>query len=108
LKRDSAAERERRVRDHNTIWGPFGRNLPEDLLGVTNQALGMRPGSEGLHVLQARREDSRIHDEIGLRHYYSEWSRRLGRDASDPYADGPAARSTATPGLASRPLGAAE
>jgi methanesulfonate monooxygenase large subunit len=108
LKRDSAAERERRVRDHNTIWGPFGRNLPEDLLGVTNQTLGMRPGSEGLHVLQARREESRIHDEVGLRHYYSEWSRRLGRSASDPY--GEAARSfSAIPQESAAPrAGAAE
>lgn len=85
LKRDTAEERERRIRDHNTIWGPFGRNLPEDLLGVTNQTLGMWPGSEGLHVLHGRQENSRIHDEIGLRHYYEEWSRRLGRSASDPY-----------------------
>jgi methanesulfonate monooxygenase large subunit len=87
LKRDTAAERQRRVADHNTIWGPFGRNLPEDLLGVTNQTLGMWPGSEGLHVLHGRLENSRIHDEIGLRHYYTEWSKRLGRSASDPYAE---------------------
>jgi methanesulfonate monooxygenase large subunit len=85
LKRDTAEERERRVRDHNTIWGPFGRNLPEDLLGVTNQGLGMRPGAPGLHVLHGRVEDSTIHDEIGLRHYYEEWSRRMGRSASAPY-----------------------
>ena len=87
LLRDTPAERARRVRDHNTIWGPFGRNLPEDLLGVTNQTLAMRPGSQPLHVLHGRVEDSRIHDEIGLRHYYSEWSRRLGRSASDPYGE---------------------
>ncbi|MGC4093151.1 MAG: aromatic ring-hydroxylating dioxygenase subunit alpha [Polyangiaceae bacterium] len=87
LKRDTAEERARRVRDHNTIWGPFGRNLPEDLLGVTNQGLGMRAGSEPLHVLHGRREDSRIHDEVALRHYYAEWSRRLGRSASDPHAE---------------------
>jgi len=61
--------------------------LPEDLLGVTNQSLGMWPGSEGLHVLHGRKENSRIHDEVGLRHYYEEWSRRLGRSASDPYGE---------------------
>jgi len=108
LKRDSAAERERRVRDHNTIWGPFGRNLPEDLLGVTNQTLGMRPGSEGLHVLQARREDSRIHDEVGLRHYYAEWSRRLGRSASDPYTEKARSLSAVGEELATPRAGAAE
>jgi methanesulfonate monooxygenase large subunit len=84
LLRDTPAERERRVRDHNTIWGPFGRNLPEDLLGVTNQGLGMRPGSEGQHVLHGRFEESSIHDEVGLRCYYAEWSRRMQRSASAP------------------------
>lgn len=102
LKRDTAAERERRVRDHNTIWGPFGRNLPEDLLGVTGQGLGMWPGSEGLHVLHGRIEDSHIHDEIGLRHYYSEWSKRLGRSASDPYGEN--ATASETPARALTPL----
>lgn len=86
LKNDTPEERARRVRDHNTIWGPFGRNLPEDLLGVVNQGLGMRPGSQPLHVLQGRHEGSGIHDEVGLRHYYAEWSRRMGRSAQAPYA----------------------
>jgi len=85
LKNDTAEEREQRVKDYNTIWGPFGRNLPEDLLGVTNQGLGMRRGAEGLHVLHGRYEESTIHDETGLRHYYTEWSRRLGRHANAPY-----------------------
>jgi methanesulfonate monooxygenase subunit alpha len=83
LKRDTQEVRARRVRDHNTIWGPFGRNLPEDLLGVVGQGLGMRRGSEPLHVLHGRREDGGIHDEIGLRHYYEEWSRRIGRSPRD-------------------------
>jgi len=97
LKRDTAEERERRVRDHNTIWGPFGRNLPEDLLGVTGQGLALRTGSEGLHMLHGRIEDATIHDETGLRHYYEEWSRRLGRLASAPYGDesGPRAKEPA-------------
>lgn len=101
LKRDNAEERERRVRDHNTIWGPFGRNLPEDLLGVTQQGLGMWPGSEGLHSLHGREENSRIHDEVGVRHYYSEWSKRLGCSASDPYGE---ARSEARSEAQATPL----
>ena len=32
LKSDTPEQRAERVRDHNTIWGPFGRNLHEDLL----------------------------------------------------------------------------
>ena len=85
LRSDTPEVRARRVRDHNTIWGPFGRNLPEDLLGVVNQGQGMRTGSQGLHVLQGRFEDKSIHDEAGLRAYYAEWSRRTGRRASAPY-----------------------
>ncbi len=87
LKRDTPEERRLRVRDHNTIWGPFGRNLPEDLLGVTNQGLGMPVGGEPLHVLHGRLENNSIHDELGLRCYYAEWSRRMGRSARAPYSD---------------------
>ena len=88
LQRDTAEERARRVQDHNTIWGPFGRNLPEDLIGVTNQGLAMRPGSEVRRVLHGRFEGNSIHDEVGMRHYYEEWSRRVGRSARAPYANG--------------------
>jgi len=86
LKSDSPEDRARRVRDHNTIWGPFGRNLPEDLLGVTNQGRGMAQGAEPLHVLHGRVENNAIHDELGLRCYYAEWSRRVGRSARAPYS----------------------
>jgi len=88
LKSDSADERARRVRDHNTIWGPFGRNLPEDLIGVTNQGLAMRPGSDRRSILHGRFEGNSIHDEIGMRHYYQEWSHRLGRSPRAPYESG--------------------
>jgi methanesulfonate monooxygenase large subunit len=87
LRNDTAEQRARRVRDHNTIWGPFGRNLPEDLLGVVNQGLAMRPGSEGLNVLHGRYENDSIHDETGVRNYYAEWSRRMGRSAQAPDAE---------------------
>jgi methanesulfonate monooxygenase large subunit len=92
LKRDTAEERAARVRDHNTIWGPFGRNLHEDLLGVTGQGRAMRDGSSGSHwVLHGREEGNGIHDEIGMRHFYAEWGRKMGRSASDPFAELPAA-----------------
>ena len=92
LKRDTPQERLDRIRDHNTIWGPFGRNLHEDLLGVHGQGIAMRDERTDSHyVLHARQENMTIHDEGGMRHYYAEWSRRMGRAASDPYGD----RSTA-------------
>lgn len=84
LKRDTAEERQQRIADHDTIWGPFGRNLHEDLLVVQQQKVAMRPGSGSRFLLMAREEDSTIHDEIGLRSYYEEWGRRMGMSASKP------------------------
>jgi methanesulfonate monooxygenase subunit alpha len=89
LARDTAAERALRIRDHNAIWGPFGRNLHEDLLAVKGQGLSLRDaGTDARWLLHAREEDLTIHDEIGMRHFYGEWSRRMGRSSSDPFAEG--------------------
>ena len=92
LRADPRAERALRVRDHNAIWGPFGRNLHEDFLAVTGQGLSLRDGTtDARWLLHAREEGSTIHDEVGMRHFYAEWSRRMGRSASDPFAEaGPA------------------
>lgn len=84
LKRDTAEEREERIADHDTIWGPFGRNLHEDLLAVQNQTVAMRKGSGSKYLIMAREENETIHDEVGLRSYFAEWSRRMGRRSSDP------------------------
>ena len=85
LRRDTRAERAQRERDYNTIWGPFGRNLHEDLLGVTGQGRALARGQT--YMLHAREEDAFIHDEIGMRHYYAEWGRWMGRSASAPFAE---------------------
>jgi methanesulfonate monooxygenase large subunit len=85
LKSDTPEQRAERIRDHNTIWGPFGRNLHEDLLGVYGQGRAMRRGTDSAYVLHGREENSTIHDELGMRHFYAEWSRRMGRKAYDPY-----------------------
>ncbi len=87
LKSDTPEQRAERVRDHNMIWGPFGRNLHEDLLGVHGQGRAMHAGSEPTWVLHGREENMTIHDEGGMRHFYAEWSRRMGRQAYDPYGD---------------------
>jgi len=85
LKSDSPEQRASRIRDHNSIWGPFGRNLHEDLLGVRGQGNAMRDETTGSRwVLHGREEDNGIHDEVGMRHYYAEWGRRMGRSASEP------------------------
>ena len=84
LKKDTAKERKTRIEHHNTIWGPMGRNLHEDLLGITGQGASMKPGQEHRHILHGRHEDETIHDEIGMRHFYNEWSNWMGIDPANP------------------------
>ena len=84
LKSDTPEQRAERIRDHNTIWGPFGRNLHEDLLAVHGQGLAMQEGTDSKWVIHGREEGNTIHDEIGMRHFYEEWSRRMDRMASAP------------------------
>ena len=85
LKSDTPEQRAERVRDHNQIWGPFGRNLHEDLLGVHGQGLAMRERTDSKWVIHGREENMTIHDEGGMRHFYAEWSRRMGRLANAPF-----------------------
>ena len=84
LKSDTPEQRAQRIFDHNTIWGPFGRNLHEDLLAVHGQGRAMRERTGSRWVIQGREENSTIHDEVGMRHFYAEWGRRMGRPAYDP------------------------
>jgi len=86
LKSDTPEMRMQREKDAATIWSPFGRNLHEDLLASSGQGIAMTEHSDPMYVLQAREEDLTIHDEIGMRHYLQEWSRRMGRSSADPYA----------------------
>jgi methanesulfonate monooxygenase subunit alpha len=84
LKSDTEEQRRQRIEDNNVIWGPFGRNLHEDLLAASGQGRAIPNGSR--YLLHAREEDSTIHDEVGMHHFYDEWSKRMGRSASDPLA----------------------
>jgi len=80
LKKDTLEERRTRINHHNSIWGPFGRNLHEDLIGVAGQGTTMREGTEARSILHGRHENGTIHDEVGMRHYYSEWGKYLNLD----------------------------
>ena len=84
LRKDTKEERQTRIKHHNSIWGPFGRNLHEDLIGVAGQGTTIREGTEPRNILHGRHENSTIHDEVGMRHYYSEWSKWMQVDASNP------------------------
>ena len=95
LKRDTAAERRQREKDAAVIWSPFGRNLHEDLLASSGQGVAMAKGSESMYVLQAREEDLTIHDEVGMRHYLAEWSKRMGRSSANPMLQASAVRAAA-------------
>jgi len=44
----------------------------------------MREGTEPRNILHGRHENSTIHDEVGMRHYYAEWSKWMQVDASNP------------------------
>jgi len=84
LKSDTPEERTVRVNHHNTIWGPFGRNLHEDLIGVQGQGSTMQEGAEPRRILHGRHENGTIHDEVGMRHFYAEWGRWMDRNPADP------------------------
>ena len=84
LQKDTPEERQTRIKHHNSIWGPFGRNLHEDLIGVAGQGTTMRTGTEPRNILHGRHENGTIHDEVGMRHYYAEWSKWMGVEASSP------------------------
>jgi methanesulfonate monooxygenase large subunit len=89
LKSDTPEERLTRQRHHNSIWGPFGRNLHEDLLAVSTQQATMSEWAEKRRILHGRHEtdadgDPTIHDEEGMRHFYNEWGRRMDRWPGNP------------------------
>ena len=84
LLSDSPEDRATRIEHHNSIWGPFGRNLHEDLIGVAGQGTTMRTGTEPRNILHGRHEGGTIHDEVGMRHYYAEWSKWMGVLAQEP------------------------
>ena len=58
--------------------------LHEDLIGVAGQGTTMREGTESRNILHGRHENSTIHDEVGMRHYYAEWGKFLGVNPSNP------------------------
>jgi hypothetical protein len=84
LKSDTADMRSMRVRHHNQVWGPCGRNLPEDIVAVECQWKNMASGASRYNFI-AREEDLRPQDDGNLRAFYQEWGRRLGRLPNDPF-----------------------
>mgnify|MGYP003700829563 CR=1 FL=1 len=86
LKSDTAETRASRIRQHNQVWGPAGRNLPEDLWAVETQWANMAAGSLPYSII-AREEDNQAMDDSPLRNFYAEWSRLTRRCSHDIDAD---------------------
>ncbi len=84
LKSDSPEDRQIRINHHNSIWGPFGRNLHEDLLAVSAQGTAMQDAADSRRILHGRHEGETIHDENGMRHFYDTWGRWLNRSPNNP------------------------
>ena len=82
LKSDSPEVREMRLRQHNQVWGPAGRNLAEDIAAVESQQRNVENGASRYGII-AREENLGPHDDCNLRAYYQEWGRRVGRWAHD-------------------------
>ncbi|MCH8113162.1 MAG: hypothetical protein IH905_14615 [Proteobacteria bacterium] len=83
LKDDSADDRLMRMNHHNQYWGPFGRNVPEDLFAAEACAKSFS-GANARHQIIAREENMHGQDDGMLRAWYAEWGRRLGRAPSHP------------------------
>ena len=83
LKDDTDEDRMVRIRQHNEFWGPFSHNLPEDLYAAEKCATNYRTGSAAYGLI-CREENMSAQDDGGMRHFYAEWSKLMGRPASDP------------------------
>ncbi len=87
VKGESAQDRATRRKHHNQFWGPFGRNLPEDVIFVEAVEKANRKHASRYGII-ARDENLKSQDEEILRAYYRVWGRWMGRKASDPYGMG--------------------
>ena len=84
VKNDNEEMRALRLRHHNLLWGPAGRNLPEDLIVVESQWQSMRADAVRYSII-AREENLNPTDDASMRVYYQEWGRRMGRSPSRPF-----------------------
>ncbi len=83
---DTAEQRRQRVRQHNEVWGPMGRNLPEDIWAIETQWRNLASGALPSSVI-AREDDSQATDDAPVRSFYAEWRRHLGLTSNTPKAE---------------------
>jgi methanesulfonate monooxygenase large subunit len=80
---DSPEDWEMRTKHYNQYWGPFGRNVPEDLVAAELCEWNFGPGAARYQII-AREEGMRGQDDGFLRAFYQQWSKMMGRPASQP------------------------
>lgn len=83
VKGESEHNRSMRRKHHNQFWGPFGRNLAEDVLFVEAVETANRHYASRYGII-ARQESLMSQDDEIMRAYYRVWGRWMGRSASDP------------------------
>lgn len=83
IKGESAEDRARRQEHHNQFWGPFGRNLAEDVIFVEAVERTNRHGASRYGLI-ARHENMMSQDDEIMRAYYRTWGRYMGRSAANP------------------------
>jgi methanesulfonate monooxygenase large subunit len=72
-----------RQKQHNQFWGPFGRNLSEDVIFVESVNRGIADGGMP-YGLFCRHENMMSQDDEIMRAYYDVWGEHMGRQASNP------------------------
>lgn len=92
IKGDPPEVRAMRVRHHNQVWGPMGRNLPEDIIAVEEQWEKMRAGAIPYSIIAREHElldDGRVQnlDDENVRHFYRTWGQFMGRRPHDPFGE---------------------
>lgn len=95
VKGESVEDRKQRRNQHNQLWGPFGRNLPEDVIFVESVERNNRHGASRFGLI-ARHENGCGQDDIILRAYYAAWATRIGRRPCNPLLSSIAALGSAT------------
>ena len=86
-KSDSAELRKTRVNDHNEHWGPFGRNLPEDVLASAVQMKTMRDQGMPYSIFARNERGARAMDDEPMRDFYAVWGGMMDRSAHDPFGE---------------------
>lgn len=83
IKGELPEHRAQRQQHHNQFWGPFGRNLAEDVIFVEAVERANRHGAARYGIM-ARHEDLMSQDDEILRAYYRTWGKYMNRSAANP------------------------